>query len=34
MITIERTTTFHRPVEEVFAHLCEVEHGPRYISGH
>ncbi len=33
MIKIERTITIHRPVEEVFAYLCEVEHGPRYISG-
>jgi uncharacterized protein YndB with AHSA1/START domain len=33
MIKIERTITIHRPVEEVFAYLSEVEHGPRYISG-
>jgi uncharacterized protein YndB with AHSA1/START domain len=33
MIKIERTITIHRPVEEVFAYLCDVEHGPRYISG-
>jgi uncharacterized protein YndB with AHSA1/START domain len=33
MTKIERTFTIHRPVEEVFAYLCEVEHGPRYISG-
>lgn len=33
MMKIERTVTIHRPVEEVFAYLCEVEHGPRYISG-
>jgi uncharacterized protein YndB with AHSA1/START domain len=33
MNKIERTITIHRPVEEVFAYLCEVEHGPRYISG-
>jgi uncharacterized protein YndB with AHSA1/START domain len=32
MIKIERTVTIHRPVEEVFAYLCEVEHGPRYMS--
>jgi uncharacterized protein YndB with AHSA1/START domain len=33
MSKIERTITIHRPVEEVFAYLCDVEHGPRYISG-
>src|SRR5918911_2605466 len=33
MNKIERTITIHRPVEEVFAYLCDVEHGPRYISG-
>jgi uncharacterized protein YndB with AHSA1/START domain len=33
MIKIERTLTIHRPVEEVFAYLSDVEHGPRYISG-
>jgi uncharacterized protein YndB with AHSA1/START domain len=33
MIKIERTFTIHRPVEEVFAYLSDVEHGPRYISG-
>src|ERR1041385_1694485 len=33
MIKIERTLTIHRPAEEVFAYLCDVEHGPRYISG-
>jgi uncharacterized protein YndB with AHSA1/START domain len=33
MNKIERTFTIHRPVEEVFAYLCEVEHGPSYISG-
>jgi uncharacterized protein YndB with AHSA1/START domain len=33
MIKIERTFTIHRPVEEVFAYLCDVEHGPRYTSG-
>ena len=33
MIKIERTLTIHRPVEEVFAYLCDVEHVPRYISG-
>jgi uncharacterized membrane protein len=32
MIRIERTITIHRPVEEVFAYLCDVEHGPSYIS--
>ncbi|HEY3061177.1 MAG TPA: SRPBCC family protein [Chloroflexota bacterium] len=33
MIKIERTITIHRPVEEVFAYLCDVQHGPSYISG-
>jgi uncharacterized membrane protein len=33
MITIERTITIHRPVDEVFAYLSDVEHGPQYISG-
>jgi uncharacterized protein YndB with AHSA1/START domain len=33
MIKIERTFTIHRPVEEVFAYLCDVEHGPHYTSG-
>lgn len=33
MISIERTITIHRPVEEVFAYLSDVEHGPSYISG-
>jgi uncharacterized protein YndB with AHSA1/START domain len=33
MNKIERTVTIHRPVEEVFAYICEVEHGPRYTSG-
>jgi uncharacterized protein YndB with AHSA1/START domain len=33
MNKIERTLTIHRPVEEVFAYLSDVEHGPRYISG-
>ncbi len=33
MIKIERTLTIHRPVDEVFAYLSDVEHGPRYISG-
>src|ERR1041385_2026403 len=33
MIKIERTITIHRPVEEVFAYLCDVKHGPSYISG-
>lgn len=33
MIKIERTFTIHRPVEEVFAYLCDVEHGPLYTSG-
>jgi uncharacterized protein YndB with AHSA1/START domain len=33
MNTIERTITIHRPVDEVFAYVCDVEHGPRYTSG-
>lgn len=33
MNKIERTITIHRPVEEVFAYVSEVEHGPRYTSG-
>jgi uncharacterized protein YndB with AHSA1/START domain len=33
MTKIERTLTIHRPLEEVFAYLSDVEHGPRYISG-
>lgn len=33
MFKIERTITIHCPVEEVFAYVCEVEHGPRYIAG-
>ena len=33
MISIERTLTIHRPVEEVFAYLCDVAHGPQFISG-
>ena len=33
MNKIERTITIHRPVEEVFAYICEVEHSPRYTSG-
>jgi uncharacterized protein YndB with AHSA1/START domain len=33
MITIERTLTIHRPIDEVFAYLSDVQHGPQYISG-
>jgi uncharacterized membrane protein len=33
MIKVERTITIHRPVDEVFAYLSGVEHGPQYISG-
>ena len=33
MNKIEWTIIIHRPVEEVFAYLCDVEHGPRYTSG-
>ena len=33
MMKIERTLTIHRPVADVFAYVCEVEHGPSYISG-
>jgi len=32
MIKIERTITIHRPVDEVFAYVSEVEHGPDYMS--
>jgi uncharacterized protein YndB with AHSA1/START domain len=33
MFRIERTITIHRPIEEVFGYLSDVEHGPTYISG-
>ena len=33
MVKIERTLIVDRPVAEVFAYLCEVEHGPGYIAG-
>ena len=33
MTKIERTLTIHRPVAEVFAYICDVEHGRNYISG-
>jgi uncharacterized protein YndB with AHSA1/START domain len=33
MNKIERTITIHRPVEEVFAYVSDVEHGPRYTAG-
>ena len=33
MIKIERTITIHRPVEEVFAYISDVQHSPEYISG-
>jgi uncharacterized protein YndB with AHSA1/START domain len=33
MIKIERTITIHRPVDEVFAYLCDFEHNPQYLSG-
>ena len=33
MIKFERTFTIHCPVEEVFAYLSDIEHGPRYTSG-
>jgi uncharacterized membrane protein len=33
MIKIERTIVIHRPVDQVFAFLSDVEHGPQYISG-
>jgi uncharacterized membrane protein len=29
MIKIDRTITIHRPVEDVFAYISDVEHGPR-----
>jgi len=32
MIKIERTITIHRPVEEVFAYVSEIEHRPDYMS--
>jgi len=32
-IEIERTITIHRRVEEVFAYVTDVQHGPQYISG-
>ena len=32
MIKIERTITIHRPVDEVFAYVSAVEHGPDYMS--
>ena len=32
MISIERALTIHRPVDEVFAYLCDVGHGPQFIS--
>jgi uncharacterized protein YndB with AHSA1/START domain len=33
MIKVDRTITIHCPVEDVFAYVSEVEHGPRYMSG-
>lgn len=33
MNRIERTITIHRPVEEVFAYVCDVRHGASYLSG-
>jgi uncharacterized protein YndB with AHSA1/START domain len=33
MIKVERTLVIHRPVDQVFAYLSDVEHGPTYISG-
>jgi uncharacterized protein YndB with AHSA1/START domain len=33
MSKIERTITIHCPVEDVFAYISDVEHGPAYISG-
>jgi uncharacterized protein YndB with AHSA1/START domain len=33
MIKVDRTITIHCPVEDVFAYISEVEHGPRYMSG-
>jgi uncharacterized protein YndB with AHSA1/START domain len=32
MMKIERTLTIHCPVDEVFAYVSDVEHGPSYIS--
>jgi uncharacterized protein YndB with AHSA1/START domain len=33
MISVERTLTIHRPVDQVFAYLSDVAHSPRYTSG-
>src|SRR5579864_7202468 len=33
MVKIERTLTIERPVADVFAYLCDVEHGSGYIAG-
>ena len=33
MMKVQRTLVIHRPVDEVFAYLSDVEHGPTYISG-
>jgi uncharacterized protein YndB with AHSA1/START domain len=33
VVKIERTITIHRPVNEVFEYLCDVAHGPQYITG-
>ena len=33
MTKIERTLTIHRLVAEVFAYICDAEHGRNYISG-
>src|SRR5919199_5827947 len=32
MMNVKRTITIHRPIEEVFAYLCDLEQGPRPIS--
>jgi uncharacterized protein YndB with AHSA1/START domain len=32
MFRIERTLTIRRPVDEVFAYLSDVAHGPAYMS--
>ena len=33
MIKIERTITIHRPADQVFAYISDVQHSPQYISG-
>ena len=33
MITIQRTITIHRPVDEVFAYVADFHHAPQVITG-